>query len=113
MIDKDNRIKLLEKIIENLNNWDGNIESAIDLAEKNNEILEEIRQNNTIENVDSALYEKKLIEAIEQLRDFISSLNSSRDLLLEENKQLNLKDKVLKNYITQVDDTVFIDKDIL
>ncbi|TJX66277.1 hypothetical protein E8P77_08475 [Soehngenia saccharolytica] len=113
MIDKDNRIKLLEKIIENLNNWDGNIESAIDLAEKNNEILEEIRQNNTIENVDSSLYEKKLIEAIEQLRDFISSLNSSRDLLLEENKQLNLKDKVLKNYITQVDDTVFIDKDIL
>lgn len=113
MIDKDNRIELLEKIIENLNNWDGNIESAIDLAEKNNEILEEIRQNNTIENVDSSLYEKKLIEAIEQLRDFISSLNSSRDLLLEENKQLNLKDKVLKNYITQVDDTVFIDKDIL
>jgi hypothetical protein len=43
MIDNDERIKLLEEIIDNLLNWDGKLDSAIRLIEINDQLLEKLK----------------------------------------------------------------------
>lgn len=113
MIDNDERIKLLEEIIDNLLNWDGKLDSAIRLIEINDQLLEKIKTIKTNEQINNSLYEEKLKETVKQLDKFLETLKKARIEMIEENKQLNLKDKVLKNYIPQIDETIFIDKDVL
>jgi len=113
MIDNDERIKLLEEIIDNLLNWDGKLDSAIRLIEINDQLLEKIKTIKTNEQINNSLYEEKLKETVKQLDNFLETLKKARIEMIEENKQLNLKDKVLKNYIPQIDETIFIDKDVL
>lgn len=113
MIDNDERIKLLEEIIDNLLNWDGKLDSAIRLIEINDQLLEKIKTIKTNEQINNSLYEEKLKETVKQLDNFLEILKKARIEMIEENKQLNLKDKVLKNYIPQIDETIFIDKDVL
>jgi len=113
MIDNDERIKLLEEIIDNLLNWDGKLDSAIRLIEINDQLLEKVKTIKTNEQINNSLYEEKLKETVKQLDNFLETLKKARIEMIEENKQLNLKDKVLKNYIPQIDETIFIDKDVL
>ncbi|HOK62337.1 MAG TPA: hypothetical protein PK083_02895 [Soehngenia sp.] len=113
MIDNDERIKLLEEIIDNLLNWDGKLDSAIRLIEINDQLLEKVKTIKTNEQINNSLYEEKLKETVKQLDKFLETLKKARIEMIEENKQLNLKDKVLKNYIPQIDETIFIDKDVL
>ncbi len=113
MIERDERIELLEKIIDNLSNWDGKLDSAIKLIELNDQILVKIKELKADYQSDNELYEEKLREAVKLLDDFLEAIKKARAALLEENKQLNLKDKVLQNYIPQIDETIFIDKDVL
>jgi len=113
MINNNNlRIELLNKIIENINNWDGDLESAIELISLNNNILEQLKSMSS-ENNENSIYEAKLKEAIKLLDDFLLKLKDERTLLLDKNKQLGQKDKILKNYFAQIEESIFIDKDIL
>jgi hypothetical protein len=113
MIERDERIELLEKIIDNISNWDGKLDSAIKLIELNNQILEKIKELKIDNQVKNELYEEKLVETVKLLDDFLKAIKKERAALIEENKQLSLKDKVLQNYIPKINDTIFIDKDVL
>ena len=112
------RDEILDKILNDLKEWDNTIESGVELIESNQ------IQFNILEGINSELYKLadspyqveeynlKLNAIKKELKKLIHGLQGKRSTLLEEKQQLSKKDQILKSYVSIKKDPVFIDKDV-
>ena len=112
------RNEIIEKILNDLREWDNTIESGIQLIESNQVLL------NNLEDVNSKLYQitdapyqveeynLKLYSIIKELEKLTLEMKKKRNTLIEEKQQLSKKDQIFKNYVSIKKEPIFIDKDI-
>lgn len=111
------RNRLLDKILNNLRNWDGTIESGLAIVENNEENINEIKAINLKLNDFPSMemdeeYEYKISLIIEEQKKFTAALKSKQQDLLYNFKQLGKRKDVAKNYISNKTGPIFIDKDL-
>ena len=113
------RNEILDDILNNMRTWDNSIESGISIIESNQLGLYEIGNLNTkIYSITDTFtndedYNYKLNLIMQELEDLTVSLKGKRNTMLDEKKQFNKKDQVIKSYISINREPVFIDKDVL
>jgi hypothetical protein len=109
---------ILDDILNNMRTWDNTIESGINIIESNQLGLYEIGNLNaeinsltdTFTNDEDYNYKLNLI--MQELENLTVSLKGKRNTMLDEKKQFNKKDQVIKSYISINREPVFIDKDV-
>ncbi len=110
--------QVLDNILSNLKNWDGEIITGIDLIESNQEYLDELRDLNEKLNESEATstydeeYEYKLSLIIEEQRKLTQSLKEKQDGLKDNMEQIKKKDKVINSYMNTDKEPIFINKEL-
>ena len=110
--------QVLDNILSNLKNWDGEIITGIDLIESNQEYLDELRDLNEKLNKSEATstydeeYEYKLNLIIEEQRKLTQSLKEKQDGLKDNMEQIKKKDKVINSYMSTDKEPIFINKEL-
>lgn len=110
--------QVLDNILSNLKNWDGEIITGIDLIESNQEYLDELRDLNEKLNESEATstydeeYEYKLSLIIEEQRKLTQSLKEKQDGLKDNMEQIKKKDKVINSYMNTEKEPIFINKEL-
>lgn len=110
--------EVLDKILNNLKSWDGEVLSGINLIESNQEHLDELKDLNeklSIAGITSTYneeYEYKLNLIMDEQRKLTQSLKVKQDDLKDNIQQLNKRDKVINNYIKNKKEPIFINKEL-
>lgn len=110
--------EVLDKILNNLKSWDGEVLSGINLIESNQEHLDELKDLNeklSIAGITSTYneeYEYKLNLIMDEQRKLTQSLKVKQDDLKDNIQQLNKRDKVIDNYIKNKKEPIFINKEL-
>lgn len=108
--------QILDKILDNLRLWDGEVATGIDLIESNQAFFDEIEALNVklaSENLTSIYdekYEYKLNLIINGQKKLIETLKDRQEDLKDSMEQLKKKDKVVNSYIKTDKEPIFINK---
>ena len=108
--------QILDKILDNLRLWDGEVATGIDLIESNQAFFDEIEALNeklASENLTSIYdekYEYKLNLIINGQKKLIETLKDRQEDLKDSMEQLKKKDKVVNSYIKTDKEPIFINK---
>ena len=108
--------QILDKILDNLKLWDGEVATGINLIESNQAFFDEIEALNVklaSENLTSIYdekYEYKLNLIIKMQKKFIETLKVRQEELKDNMEQLKKKDKVVNSYIKTEKEPIFINK---
>jgi hypothetical protein len=108
--------QILDKILDNLKLWDGEVATGINLIESNQAFFDEIEALNVklaSENLTSIYdekYEYKLNLIIKMQKKFIETLKDRQEDLKDSMEQLKKKDKVVNSYIKTDKEPIFINK---
>lgn len=112
------RNKMIDNILENMKNWNGDIESGTKLVDNNRVKIGEIKKLNeqidlmNISNSYDGQYKEKLNALFIEQKNLFKTLEIRQKELMNEKQQLNKKDRVVENYISKKSKPIFIDKDI-
>ena len=108
--------QILDKILDNLKLWDGEVATGINLIESNQAFFDEIEALNVklaSENLTSIYdekYEYKLNLIINGQKKLIETLKDRQEDLKDSMEQLKKKDKVVNSYIKTDKEPIFINK---
>ena len=108
--------QILDKILDNLRLWDGEVATGINLIESNQAFFDEIEALNVklaSENLTSIYdekYEYKLNLIINGQKKLIETLKDRQEDLKDSMEQLKKKDKVVNSYIKTDKEPIFINK---
>lgn len=112
------RDKLIEEILNNFSNWTNSIDSGISIIESNGIKIDSLRTTDNMlkELSDIPLYDEEYINKLglilDKQKELIQTLEDNRRTLLEEANQFSKKNKVIDNYVSVNNDSIFIDRDI-
>lgn len=108
------RLALLEKLSQHLEKWDGTSEQAETIIAFNTPVLAELKQFD--EQQENETYTKteqqQVKDIIESQQKLLMVIKTDRKSLLDKMKQVNKKDKVVENYYSSFQQSIFIDKGI-
>ena len=113
----DSRVEIVERLLGRLRSWDGIMESAVDLVERNQGDYDQLKCANeklskfNISTKDEQEYKEKLEELVKEQRKLSQALKRGQDNLLKGMKELGKKSKVMNSYISVNQGTIFVDKD--
>lgn len=112
------RDKLIEEILNNFSNWTNSIDSGISIIESNGIKIDSLKTTDNMlkELSDIPLYDEEYINKLglilDKQKELIQTLEDNRRTLLEEANQFSKKNKVIDNYVSVNNDSIFIDRDI-
>jgi len=112
----DLRNKIMDIILDNLNSWDGEMESGIKIIEDNQVEIDKLEtlnlQLSRFPTAHKEEYINKINLVIAEQRKMNKVIKNIQKSLLENMQQMSKKDQVIKSYININKGSVFIDKDI-
>lgn len=112
------RDTVLDIVIDNFNTWDRSIESSIEILESNEKNLEKIKDINdsltrlSTSDIFDEVYRGKIEVILTRQEGLIDCLMEEKGKVSNSIRQLNKKDQVVNNYISQNKESIFIDKDL-
>lgn len=112
------RDTVLDIVIDNFNTWDKSIESSIEILESNEKNLEKIKDINdsltrlSTSDIFDEVYRGKIEVILTRQEGLIDFLMEEKGKVSNSIRQLNKKDQVVNNYISQNKESIFIDKDL-
>lgn len=112
------RDTVLDIVIDNFNTWDRSIESSIEILESNEKNLEKIKDINdsltrlSTSDIFDEVYRGKIEVILTRQEGLIDFLMEEKGKVSNSIRQLNKKDQVVNNYISQNKESIFIDKDL-
>lgn len=112
------RNDILDAILNDLKNWDGTSESGIEIVEMNEANLNKLKTINlklskfASMNIYDQEYESKINLIVEEQKRFTEALRSKQNELFHNLQQLGKKQDVVDNYISNKQESIFIDKDL-
>lgn len=112
------RNEIMDQILADIQTWNGDMESGINLVENNRIKIDQIKNiNKEIDGmhrstVHDDAYREKLNALYMEQKNLFKILENKQRELMDEKQQLNKKDQVVKNYISKKNAPIFIDKDI-
>ncbi|PRY77495.1 hypothetical protein [Alkalibacterium olivapovliticus] len=106
----------LENILYRLVNWDQSADSAQLIIDQNQELIEDIQKiDKCLSREDLASFTEKhrwLIEQIMTVQErMITIIKRESEILADQMKQVNRKDKVVSHYIEK-EQSLFVDRDV-
>ncbi|MBM6614705.1 hypothetical protein JTF06_07355 [Desemzia sp. RIT804] len=109
------RSEILEQLLQNLKTWDRTSEAASGIIKKNEFLLTELKTENLmLKQVGSELYskeeQKQIAAIIEGQQILLTIIKQDRTAILEKMKQVNQKNKVVDNYYSSFQQSIFVDK---
>lgn len=112
----EQRIIAVDNILNNFKTWDGELESGLEIINRNQEEIDRIDtlnlQLSRFPDAQKEKYIEKIKEIIEEQKKLQELLKDMQSSLLVSMQQLSKKDKVIKNYISKNKKPLFIDKDV-
>lgn len=114
----ESRNNIIDDILENIENWNGDIESGIELVDNNRVEIGKIKRINekieamNMSNIHDEEYKEKLNALYIEQKNLFKILEIKQRELINEKQQLNKKDQVARSYIHKKNKPIFIDKDI-
>lgn len=106
----------VDNILNNFKTWDGELESGLEIINRNQEEIDRIDtlnlQLSRFPDAQKEKYIEKIKEIIEEQKKLQELLKDMQSSLLVSMQQLSKKDKVIKNYISKNKKPLFIDKDV-
>lgn len=114
----ESRNNIIDDILENITNWNGDIESGIELVDNNRVEIGKIKNINekidaiNMSNIHDEEYKEKLNALYIEQKRLFKVLEIKQRELISERQQLNKKNKVAESYIYKKNKPIFIDKDI-
>lgn len=112
------RDTVLDIVIDNFNTWDRSIESSIEILESNEKNLGKIKDINdsltrlSTSDIFDEVYRGKIEVILTRQEGLIDFLMEEKGKVSNSIRQLNKKDQVVNNYISQNKESIFIDKDL-
>jgi len=112
------RDQFIKNIEEGINGWEGSVEEAVKIVEKNQthfknlESLDKELRAISHPSIYSKEYEDRLKDILQAQKELIGKIKAKKESLLHGMKQLKKKEKVINNYISQDKRSIFIDKDL-
>lgn len=103
--------RIIDEILKDLASFDGSVEKGIEIIQANEVRMERLKEL-FAEGVDLGSYEEKLREIVEKQKELVEALKGERVALLNKLKQLNMKNKVVDNYMSTRLGPIFVDKDL-
>lgn len=110
--------QILDKVLDNLKSWDGEVDTGINLIESNQgffdeiEVLNEKLSREDMTSIYDGKYEYKLNLIIKMQGKLIESLKDKQEDLKVNMEQLKKKDKVVNSYIKTDKEPIFINKNL-
>lgn len=108
--------EVVDKVLNNLKSWDGDLESGIRIVEEDEIYFEELKTLDLLLIDESITYDEeylqKMNEVLYEHEKLILGLKLEQDKLVVLMEQLNKKDHVINSYISVKKNSIFIDKDI-
>lgn len=113
------RDKILNTLVDRLNGWDKTAETGIDIIEKNKTDIENLKsmeatlkRNHSLYSSDGSLeYMEKINYLLEGEKNILDALLKKSEEVELVMKQLNNRDKIKDNYLSQNKNSIFIDRD--
>lgn len=109
---------ILDDILLNIRSWDRTIESGISIIESNQELLGAIDSINArLSESGNSHHEEascnyKLIMISKELEQLINWMKGLKKSILDEKKSLEKKEDIIKNYMANNSNPIFLDKKI-
>lgn len=113
-----NIFKACDSILARIVEWDNELESGIEIIEKNEEDIKTIQEcyQGYPDEVKKLQMEENYLLKIEELAsemgDFLERIKAEKQILVGERKQYANSDAVIENYISSNIKSVFIDRDV-
>lgn len=108
--------EIVDKVLNNLKSWDGNLESAIKIVEDNEIYFDELKTFKLLLKDELITYDERYLQKMNEVlcehKKLTTRLKVEQDRLVLSMQQLNKKDDIIKSYISVKKAPVFIDKDI-
>lgn len=113
----EQRINCVQVMLDSIDSWDGSVEEAFTILEENKISMEKIRAiNQKLNKVDHGLQDEGYLQALNRLaqshKKLIARLTMEKDNLLKSMEQVMGRKNIVKSYISQPKETIFIDKDL-
>lgn len=112
MLQSQTRLPILEKLTQHLNAWDGTSEAANKIIEQNKSLLTELKKVDAKLGEYSQDEQQQVSGIIEAQQKLLTVIKTERKNLLDKMKQVNKKDKVVKNYYSSFQQSIFVDKGV-
>lgn len=112
------RNKIIDEILDNIKNWNGDIETGIELVNNNGIDIDKVKKiNEEIDSLNMANYpndeyREKLNALYIEQKNLFKVLEKKQGDLMDEKQQLSKKEDVVKSYISKKGNPIFIDKDV-
>lgn len=107
---------ILDKVLKNLESWDGSLESGTKIVEDNEVYLDEFKTFNLLLKDKSITYSENYLQMMNDIlkeqKKLTMGLKIEQEQLVVLMHQLSKKDDVINSYISVKKDPIFIDKDI-
>ena len=110
---QENRSAILKQLFHQLQTWDGTAESANEIISQNKSLLFKLKEvDAALKTSYSDIEQKQVIEIITVQKNLLTIINQDRTAILDKMKQMNQKNKVVDNYYSSFQQSIFVDKGI-
>lgn len=104
--------KTIDAIIGEFQNYDGSVESGIEIIQVNQDHINKLRVLFAKGQVDlDSNYNQKMEYILEKQGQIYKALEVEKEDILKNMKQIHKKNSVVNNYMPQNKDSIFVDKD--
>lgn len=112
-LNKDRKIQILESILSTLRDWDGTSESAVGIIASNEPYFTQLK---SMEQEESAEDKEALIEIHQKIvveqKKLMFHIKQERTKLKSQLNQVSKKGKVVKNYMSMKNHSIFVDRNL-
>lgn len=115
---KKERNKLAQQMLNRIKKWDKSAEDAAEIIEENNLLIERLRDIDSQmkdinpEDLYDEIYESHILKILDGNRSLLSKVAKDKASILKSIKETGKSQEVLKSYVTNFDESIFINKDI-
>ena len=107
----EKRSDLLTEMTKLVQTWDGTSLNAEEIVSQNSDLLAELKRVDTELNEQYSLIQQKEVAVIiEKQQALIATLKHERSNVMKKMKQVNQKDKIVNNYYSSIQQSIFVDR---
>lgn len=112
---QSNRSEILNQLFRQLMSWDSTSTHAKEIIEKNNLLLIELKKiDNFLSQQGDGKYseveQQHVASIVKAQQDLLTVIKQDRTAILKKMKQVNQKNKIVDNYYSSVQQSIFVDK---
>lgn len=107
----EKRSELLSKMTKLVQTWDGTSLNAEKIILQNSELLAALKRvDMELDEQYSLLEQKEVAVIIEKQQSLVATLKQERSNIMKKMKQVNQKDKIVNNYYSSIQQSIFVDR---